>query len=454
MTHIIRSIDPGSPLSGKVRPGDELLAINGHAIRDVLDYKYYSYEPRLLLEIRTPEGKLRKVRLKKDPGGDAGLSFETYLMDAPRSCANRCIFCFVDQMPPGLRKSLYFKDDDARLSFLMGCYITLTNLSEREVQRIIDLRISPINVSVHTTDPALRCRMLGHPRAGECLDILRRFAAAGIEMNCQIVCCPGWNDGEELEKTMRTLREMHPAVRRVAVVPVGLTKYREGLAHIEPFTPALAAETIRRVTAFGDACLRETGERVFFCADEFYLRAGEPLPPDTFYEDYPQLENGVGMLRALETEFRMALSVSEGADGVPFSIACGEDAAPLLEELLRAAGEKYGEMRGVVYPIRNDFFGPGVTVTGLITGRDLIAQLKEQELGRRLLICRTMLRRDECDFLDSVTLSEASDALGVPIYPVEQDGGALCDAMLGLLPEIPRPKADAEDTAYNKYNTF
>ena len=452
MKHIIRSVDPGSPLLGKVRPGDELLSVNGHAIRDVLDYKYYSYEPRLLLEIRTPEGRLRKVRLKKDPGGDAGLNFETYLMDAPRSCANRCIFCFVDQMPPGLRKSLYFKDDDTRLSFLMGCYITLTNLSEREVQRIIDLRISPINVSVHTTDPALRCRMLGHPRAGECLDILRRFAAAGIEMNCQIVCCPGWNDGEELEKTMRDLREMHPSVRSVAVVPVGLTKYREGLAHIEAFTPALAAETIGRVTAFGDACARETGERVFFCADEFYLRAGAALPPDTFYEDYPQLENGVGMLRALETEFRLALSSSEGADGVPFSLACGEDAAPLMETLLRSAWEKYGEIQGRIYPIRNDFFGPGVTVTGLITGRDLIAQLKGRELGRRLLICRTMLRRDECDFLDSVTLDEASAALDVPIYPIEEDGGALCDAMLGLLPEIPRPKIDAEDTAYNKYN--
>ena len=452
MKNIIKRADPAGPLRGKVLPGWELLSINGKRIVDVLDYKFYSYDARLLLELRTPEGKLKLVRLKKPEGLDPGLEFETYLMDAPRSCANRCVFCFIDQNPPGMRRSIYFKDDDARLSFLMGCYITLTNLSPREIQRVCDLRVSPVNISVHATDPELRQRMLGNRRAGELLDVMRRFADAHITMNCQIVCCPGWNDGAALRRSLEDLKALWPAVHSVSVVPVGLTCHRAGLPELRPFTKETAAETIDLVTAFGDECLRELGTRLAFCSDELYLQAGLELPPDEFYEEHTQLDNGVGMLRLLEAEFRLALRTAEAADGVPFSIATGVAAAPLISRLLDEAKARFPKLDGRVYTIRNDFFGPSVTVAGLITGRDLTAQLKGRALGERLLISEHMLRREEQDFLDDLSRAEAEAILGVPLYPVPQDGGALCDAMLGTLPERPEAKADAEETVYNKYN--
>jgi putative radical SAM enzyme (TIGR03279 family) len=452
MKHVIKTIDDTSPLRRKVQPGDELVAINGHRLIDVLDYKYYSYEKSLVLQLVTGEGKIKLVGVRKPEGRDLGLEFETYLMDRPRSCANNCIFCFVDQMPQGMRKSLYFKDDDARLSFLMGCYITLTNLSKREVQRIIDLHVSPVNVSVHTMDPELRCRMLKNPRAGESIDIMRRFAEAGITMNCQIVCCPGYNDGAALEHSMRELRRLHPAVHSVSIVPVGLTKYREGLEKLTPFTPEHARETIEQVTAFGDGCLRDVGERIFYCSDEMYLTAGLPLPEDEFYGEHSQLENGVGLLSLMQREFILALKMSDGADGAPFSVACGESIAPYMENLLCTAREKYGNINGRVYAIENDFFGRSVNVSGLITGRDLVAQLRGRELGERLFVSQNMLRRDELDFLDDMTIEQAEAALGVPIYPVEEDGGELCDAMLGILPERRAPKRDTEQTEYCNYN--
>ena len=452
MKNLIRYVDPSGPLGRKgIRPGDALLRINGNPILDVLDYKYYSYDPRLLLEVQTAEGKPRSLRVRKGEGEDLGLEFETYLMDRPRACANNCVFCFIDQNPPGMRKSVYFKDDDARLSFLMGCYITLTNLSPREIDRIIALRISPINVSVHTTDSELRRRMLKNPRAGDAAEIMGRLAAAGIEMNCQIVCCPGWNDGEALLGTLRDLKALYPAVHSISVVPVGLTAHREGLPELCPFTPEAAGATIDLVTRFGDACLAETGTRLAFCADELYLRAGRELPPDAFYEEHTQLENGVGMLRLTEAEFLLALRMAEKADGVPFSIATGAAAAPLLRALLQKAKQRFPALNGRVYEIENKFFGKSVTVAGLITGGDLVAQLREKDLGARLLISESMLRRDEADFLDGVTLAQAAETLGVPIYPVSSDGGALCDAMLGVLPPVPVPKPEAENTEYNRY---
>ncbi len=452
LKHIIKSIDPGSPLEKKLSPGDELISINGRPIVDVLDYKFYSYEKQLLLYVKTPESRSKLVMLKKEEGGDAGLEFETYLMDRPRSCANNCVFCFIDQNPQGMRRSIYFKDDDARLSFLMGCYITLTNLSKREIQRIIDLHISPVNISVHSTDPEVRRSMLKNPRAGECMEIMQRFAQAGITMNCQIVCCPGINDGAVLQRSMEELAALHPAVHSVSVVPVGLTSHREGLCALEPFTAESAGELIAQVTAFGDKCIREKGERIFFCSDELYLKAGLELPKDEFYEDHAQLENGVGMLRLLEAEFKLALTFADEPDGEEFSIACGTSAAPFLEKLLCTAAKKYDKLKGRIYPINNDFFGHSVTVSGLITGGDLIAQLKGKKLGKRLLISRNMLRREEMDFLDDIKLSEASAALGVPIYPVESDGADLCDAMFGILPEVKSPNTDTEDTEYYRYN--
>ena len=451
MENIIKSIDRGSPLHRKAHVGDAVISINGNKIIDVLDYKFFAYDSRLNVLLRRPDGSEHEVTVHKSEGGDLGLEFESYLMDKPRSCANNCVFCFIDQLPKGMRKTMYFKDDDARLSFLLGNYITLTNLSQREIERIIALHISPINVSVHTTNPELRCRMLQNPRAGESIETMRRFAQAGIVMNCQIVCCPGLNDGEELLRSMRELEEMYPGVHSVSIVPVGLTRYREGLYPLTPFTEELAGETIDMVTAFGDECLKRHGTRIFFCGDELYIKARRELPPDEFYEEHTQLENGVGMIRLLETEFRSALMLSDAPDGVPFSIATGVSAAPYFEKLLGMAKEKYGTINGKVYPIENDFFGRSINVTGLITGQDLIHQLKGRDLGQRLLISQNMLRREEMDFLDDVTLEQASKELGVPIYPIEQDGFALWDAMAGELPELRLPQRSAP-TEYYQYN--
>ena len=451
MENIIRSIDRGSPLHHKAHVGDAVVSINGNKIIDVLDYKFYAYDSRLSVRLRRPDGSEHEVTVHKPEGGDLGLEFESYLMDTPRSCANNCVFCFIDQLPKGMRKTMYFKDDDARLSFLLGNYITLTNLSKREIERIIALHISPINVSVHTTNPELRRKMLQNPRAGESIETMRRFAQAGIVMNCQIVCCPGLNDGEELLRSMRELEEMYPGIHSVSIVPVGLTRFREGLYPLTPYTRELAAETIDMVTAFGDECLKRHGTRIFFCGDELYIKAERELPPDEFYEEHTQLENGVGMIRLLETEFRSALMLSDEPDGVPFSIATGVSAAPYFEKLLGMAKEKYGTIKGQVYAIENDFFGRSINVTGLITGQDLIRQLKGKDLGQRLLISQNMLRREEMDFLDDVPLEQASKELGVPIYPIEQDGFALWDAMAGELPEVRLPKRSAP-TEYYQYN--
>ncbi len=448
----IKSFDPTSPLRGRAELGDTVVSINGNAILDVLDYKFFAYDRELDVVLRRPDGSEYGVKVRKGEGGDLGLDFGSYLMDAPRSCANACVFCFIDQLPRGMRRTMYFKDDDARLSFLLGNYITLTNLSEREVERIIALHVSPINVSVHTTNPELRCKMLRNPRAGESLDVMRRFAEAGIVMNCQIVCCPGLNDGAELGRSMRELEALWPAVHSVSIVPVGLTRFREHLYPLAPFTPEHAAETVDLVEAFSEGCLRRHGSRIFFCGDELYLKAGRALPDEAFYEEFTQLENGVGMLRLLETEFRSALKLADAPDGRDFTIAAGVAAAPLLEKLLLLAREAFPTLRGRVVAVENDFFGRSITVTGLVTGGDLIAQLKGRELGERLLISQNMLRRQEMDFLDDVTLEGASAALGLPIYPVECDGFALCDAMFGILPQLRLPERGETGEQFYRYN--
>ena len=454
MENVIRAIDPGSPLERRVHPGDRLLSVNGKPIRDVLDYKFYAYDRDLRLVLARPDGSEYHLHIRKAEGGDLGLDFESYLMDRPRSCANHCVFCFIDQLPKGMRPTMYFKDDDARLSFLLGNYITLTNLSEREIQRVIDLHVSPVNVSVHAMNPELRVKMLRNPRAGESLGIMRRFADAGIVMNCQIVCCPGLNDGEELDRSMRELAVLHPAVHSVSVVPVGLTRYREGLYPLTAFTPEHAAETLDQVTAFGDRCLEQYGTRIFWCGDELYLKAGRELPPDEFYEEYTQLENGIGMLRLLETEFRSALRLSEDPGPQHCSIATGAAASPWLQMLADLAVARYPQLKIDVYPIQNDFFGHSITVAGLVTGGDLIRQLRGKDLGDRLLISQNMLRREERDFLDDVTLEDAREALQVPVFPTETDGFALWDAICGVLPEAATAAKDSGSSSdgFYRYN--
>lgn len=450
------AVTPRSPAHrAGVRVGETLTHVNGKLIVDVLDYKFYTYDPRLELTLKGADGSTRTLRLRKAEGEDLGLEFETYLMDRARSCANNCIFCFVDQLPCGMRKTLYFKDDDARLSFLMGNYITLTNLSDREVQRIIDLRVSPINISVHTTDRDLRAMMLGHKNAGRGIDIMEKLAAANITMNCQIVSCPGINDGPALDKTMNDLAAMYPAVNSVSVVPVGVTKFREGLYPLAPYTREQAAAVVDQVEAFAAKHKAQNGTGLVWCSDEFYLIAGRELPQEDYFEEFTQLDNGVGMLQLLRSEFVRALALldeEEMAVATPFSIATGVSAAPFLQELVDMAGEACGKIDGAVYPIQNDFFGHTIVVAGLVTGGDLIAQLRGKRLGKRLLISASMLRSGERVFLDDVTLDDVERELGIPVIPVAQDGYELCDAIFGLHNGLPPVSGEVPEDEYYRYN--
>ena len=429
MSTVITSIDEGSPAEkAGVRVGEKLLKLNGHEIVDVLDYRFFCYDAKLSVELEAPDGAVRTLRVKKYEGQDLGLNFDTYLMDEPRPCSNHCVFCFVDQMPPGMRDTLYFKDDDARLSFLMGNYITLTNLSEREAQRIIDLRISPINVSVQATEPQLRRTLLGNKDAAKSIDYMRAFGKAGIEMNGQIVVCPGWNDGEHLRRTISDLMDI--GFHSCSIVPVGLTKYRQGLAKLPPVDEKTACEIIDTVDEYAAICKEKYGTRMFFCADELYLKANRPLPDEEYYEDFQQLENGVGMLRSTMNEFLSGLEDVEDGDVPSFTIATGVAAAPFIERLVDAARERFPQLRGEVVAIVNDFFGELITVSGLVTGQDIIKQLSKREtLGERIIIPANMLRHGEGIFLDDVTLPQLSEALGRPVAVSETDGYSLVDTI-------------------------
>lgn len=429
MLNVITSIDRRSPAEkAGIQVGEKLLKINGHPILDVLDYRFYGYDARCQVVLEK-DGALRQVTIEKAEGRDLGLNFETYLMDEMRCCANHCVFCFVDQMPPHMRESLYVKDDDARLSFLLGNYTTLTNIEPREAQRIIDLHISPINVSVHTTEPQLRASMLGNKDAVRSLEYMKAFGENGIVMNGQIVVCPGWNDGEHLKRTMEDLLAMNFA--SCSVVPVGLTKYRQGLSKLSPVSAETAGEIIDMVDEVGARCLRERGSRTFFCADEFYLKAGRPLPPDEYYEEYRQLENGVGLLRSLEQDFLSALEFAETPDApAPFTIATGVSAAPFLEALVTRAREKFPAVQGKVIPVENDFFGHTIDVAGLLTGQDIAAQCRGKLLGNRLLLPLHMLRHGETVFLDDYTVERLAAELNAKVEIAGLDGGDLLDLML------------------------
>ena len=423
MQSIILSVEADSPLRHRARAGDVLVAIDGHPVEDVLDYEYWGCGERQRVTLRRGKREFT-VRARRSDRTGLGLNFEEFLMDRPKACANHCVFCFVDQLPKGLRKPLYFKDDDARLSFLTGSYITLTNLSERELERIIQLKVSPVNVSVHATEPALRARLLGTSRGAEGYERMRRLAAGGICMNCQIVICPGWNDGEALERTMEDLAALWPQVPSVSLVPVGLTEHRAGLTELTAFDRERAAAVIAQADRFGEECLRRFGSRIFFCADELYLKAGLPIPPEEYYEDYPQIENGVGLMRSEEEEFLpLAGSVPAAED---FCVATGVSAAPYIRRLLEKAGSD-----APVYAIENDFFGHTIDVAGLITGGDLIRQLQGRPLRRRLLIPQVMLRHGGDVFLDDVTPAQVEQALGVQLVPVINDGEALFRAVTG-----------------------
>lgn len=429
----ILAVEPGGPAShAGVRPGETLLSINGNEICDILDYRFYETDRHLSIVLRDDAGAERTVQIRKGQYESIGLEFETYLMDQQHSCTNRCIFCFIDQLPKGLRKSLYFKDDDSRLSFLFGNYVTLTNLKEREVDRIIKMHISPINISVHTTNPELRVKMMGNRFAGKSLDILYRFAKAGIKLNCQIVLCRDINDGEELDRTLKDLTSLWPSVQSVAVVPLGLTKYRQGLYPLTGYDSETARAVVRQLERWGDRCEQKYGQRICYAADEFYLKAQLPIPPAPFYGDFDQLENGVGLMASLKQEFLDALEdFVPPASARKVTLATGVAAHPFLDTLLDELRQRCHNLTCNVVPIVNDFFGDTITVAGLVTGGDLLNQLRGRELGDALLLPDVMLRREGDIFLDDVSLEELSEALQIQIITVPNDGYALLDAVVG-----------------------
>lgn len=439
MAVIINNVIVGSPCHRKgICPGDTLVSIDGEAIDDVLDYRYYAVNKNPVFELITKDGKKRVIKLRKKEDEDPGLEFETYLMDKQHRCRNKCMFCFIDQLPSGLRESLYFKDDDSRLSFLFGNYITLTNLTDREAERIIKMRISPVNVSVHTMNPGLRSKMMGNPEAGESLKYLTLFAQAGIRLNSQLVLCPGINDGDELRNSLSELGKLGTSLQSIAAVPVGLTGYRENLPKLRPFDKQGASAVIDIIDEFNQSYCGECGESIAFAADEFYLLAERPVPSASTYGEFHQLENGVGLWALFRDECcRLINEKRENAD-LPnetlsersVSIVTGEVAYPLIRELVDEVVNKWHNLKVKTYPIKNHFFGGEITVAGLITGSDIVDQLKGLSLGEELLIPAVALRREGDMFLDSMTLSELSEKLGVKVRTVPVNADDFLNALL------------------------
>lgn len=431
--HNIKNILPGSIAEElEIAPGDKLLAINDREVEDVFDYHYMVNDEFLTLLIEKPDGEQWELEIEKDYEEDLGIEFEQGLMDEYRSCRNKCMFCFIDQMPEGMRDTLYFKDDDSRLSFLQGNYVTLTNMSDHDIERIIRYHLGPINVSFQTTNPELRCKMLHNRFAGEALKKVDKLHEGGIDMNGQIVLCKGVNDGEELERSIRDLLKYAPGLQSVSVVPVGLTKYRDGLYPLEPFTKEDAREVLRIIHKWQEKAFEEHGIHFIHAGDEWYILAEEELPEEERYDGYLQLENGVGMLRLFINEFEEIYADLEGDDRVrEVSVATGYLSYPYILSMAERIEEKYPGCRIHVYAIRNDFFGEKITVSGLITGRDLMAQLKGKELGETLLLPCNMLREEEQDFLDDVTLIQVKDTLQVQVDIVKSSGRDFIDAVLG-----------------------
>ncbi len=415
-----------------IKAGDILLKINGNEISDVLDYRFYLAESEVEIEYERA-GKVKTVRIKKDEYDDIGLDFETPLMDEKQSCKNGCIFCFIDQNPEGLRDSLYFKDDDSRLSFLHGNYITLTNMTDKDVERIIKMRFSPINISVHTTNPELRVKMMKNKRSGEVLRYLDDFKNAGLSMCGQIVLCRGINDGEELLRTMTDLSRLYPNMGSVSVVPAGLTKFRDKLYPLTDFTKDEAAAVIDMIDSYAERMLSEHGSRMFFAADEFYLKAQREIPPAEYYEEYSQIENGVGLLRSFSDEAHQALNNPSSQCKSPkkISIATGAASYPLISEISTRVGTSNPNLTINTYKIINNFFGESITVSGLLTGKDIYEQLAGKDLGDVLFIPKSALRFGEDVFLCGMSLAELSEGLGVEVRTTEGDGCSFVDALTG-----------------------
>ncbi len=435
--HTISRVLPGSiGEEAGLKPGDQVVSVNGTQVEDVFDYQYLTEDEYLEVLIRQSDGEEWILEVEKDEDEDLGLEFENGLMDEYRSCRNKCIFCFIDQMPPGMRDTLYFKDDDSRLSFLQGNYVTLTNMDEKDIERIIRYHLSPINISVHTTNPTLRCQMLHNRFAGEALKKMDPLYQAGMEMNGQIVLCKGYNDGSELERTIGDLGRYCPVMQSVSVVPVGLTRYREGLTPLEPFTKEEAGQVIDTVERWQENFFARYGLHFIHASDEFYLLAEREMPEAPRYDGYPQLENGVGMLRLLMEEVSEALKTPDYDGGEKkerkVSVVTGKLAGPLLRQIAGQVTERYPWVEISVCEIVNDFFGEMITVSGLLTGQDLIRQLKGKDLGDCLLIPANMVKSDADIFLDDVTKEDAEKALQVPLVIVKSSGYELVRQILGV----------------------
>lgn len=413
-----------------IKKGETLLSINSNEIVDVLDYRFYQVNRKLTLEVADEGKNVRTIEMTKGEYEEIGLEFETYLMDKQHSCRNKCIFCFIDQLPKGMRESLYFKDDDSRLSFLFGNYITLTNITEHEIDRIIKMHISPINVSVHTTNPELRCKMMNNRFAGDTLKYLKRFADAGITLNCQIVSCPGINDGDELVRTLTDLENL--GVNMTAIVPVGLTRYRENLYPLVPYNKETAGQTIDIIEKMGDECVKKHGRRIFFPGDEFYLLAEREIPSPEFYEDFSALEDGIGMIAYLTDDVGWKLEELDADESLchKVTIACGEGVFPYMKRIMSMINEKFPNITINTRAIKNNFFGGGVNVSGLVTGGDLIDQLRDDDLGDRLIITSSMLRFENDLFLDDVSTDDVERELGVTLVPVNNNGNDLVEAVI------------------------
>lgn len=413
-----------------IKKGETLLSINSNEIVDVLDYRFYQVNRKLTLEVADENKNIRTIEMTKGEYEEIGLEFETYLMDKQHSCRNKCIFCFIDQLPKGMRESLYFKDDDSRLSFLFGNYITLTNITEHEIDRIIKMHISPINVSVHTTNPELRCKMMNNRFAGDTLKYLKRFADAGITLNCQIVSCPGINDGDELVRTLTDLENL--GVNMTAIVPVGLTRYRENLYPLVPYNKETAGQTIDIIEKMGDECVKKHGRRIFFPGDEFYLLAERELPSPEFYEDFSALEDGIGMIAYLTDDVGWKLEELDADESLchKVTIACGEGVFPYMKRIMSMINEKFPNITINTRAIKNNFFGGGINVSGLVTGGDLIDQLRGDDLGDRLLIPSSMLRFENDLFLDDVSTDDVERELNITLIPINNNGNDLVEAVI------------------------
>lgn len=463
---MIKSVQQGTPAAASsITGGDLLRRINGHKIVDIIDYMYFSQEGFLLLDVLSKSEKVKLIKINKPEHLNLGIEFESFLIDEKRGCENNCVFCFMNQLPAGMRESLYFKDDDYRLSFLQGNYISLTNLKLKDVLKIVKMRLSPINISLHTLDMSLRKEMMGNKSAGNAASLLRLFGEAGILLNIQIVCCPGYNSGARLSETIEGLTRMK-GINSVSIVPVGLTKHRKNLTRLKSFDKKLALQTLQIARQYADVMKAKCGKRVFYCADEIYHIANKEIPPYEEYDDFPQLENGVGMMRLFTNEFFDYMKIidsqrhsgesifsSTGKNDAYYSshgnyygrisVVTGEMTYRIIRDLVKTVGQKYDTILCDVYKIKNHYFGKKITVTGLITGADILRQLKGKDLGERLLIPQNMLKFDEDIFQDDMTVAQLSKSLGVTVEVIPVDGAEFLKAIIGFRQDR---KSHAADT--------